>query len=332
MKIMTCFLAVALTVAGCGGGAGKGKGAQQAAAYFGQFKIMVQATGNIQPLDAVQILPPVAGRIDKILVEEGATVKRGQTLAWMSSADRAVLLDNARAKGEEEVKYWEDTYKPTPIIAPADGMIISRNVVEGQTVSAGTNLYDLSNRLIVRAAVDETDLGKIHGDQRAEVTVDAYPDKMFSARVRLISHQSTKVNNVVTYFVELNPEDVPGTLRAGMTANVNFIVMEKSRVLMLPSWAVKGAEKTRISATVVSKKDKKSQKREIFLGASDGTQVEVLKGINEGDAVMVEGLKLAGAASGGIFGMPQRGGRQGAGGARPGGAGAGGNSKGGAGR
>jgi membrane fusion protein, macrolide-specific efflux system len=264
-------------------------------------------------------------------VEEGTEVKRGQVLAIMSSADRAVLLDNARSKGPEEVKYWEEAYKATPIIAPANGLIISRNVVEGQTVSPDTDLYDLSDRLIVQAAVDETDLGKIRGNQRAEVTVDAYPDKIFIAHVRLISHQSTKVNNVVTYYVQLDPDDVPGTLRAGMTANVNFIVQEKKNVLMLPAWAVKGAEKTKISAKVFDKANKKPAPRDIMLGASDGTQVEVLSGLKEGDMVMVEGLKLGAAASAGIFGMGGRGGA----GARPAGGGSGaggGGSRGGAGR
>src|ERR1041384_2626305 len=78
----------------------------------GTIRLTVQATGTVQPLNKVSILPPVGGRIDKIVVLEGRAVRKGQILAWMSSSERAVLLDNARAKGPDEVKYWEEAYAP----------------------------------------------------------------------------------------------------------------------------------------------------------------------------------------------------------------------------
>jgi len=247
-RVWVMLAAAALT--GC-----KGRSAatsvRQVRVVTGSLRLTVQATGTVQPLNKVSILPPVGGRIDKIVVLEGREVHKGQVLAWMSSSERAVLLDNAQSKGPDEVKYWEAAYAPTPIIAPVDGLVIARNVVAGQTVSLETDLYDLSDRLVVQAAVDETDLGKIHDEQKASVTVDAYPDKPFNADVALISHQAVKVNNVVTYYVQLEPRRVPGTLRAGMTANVDFIVEEREHALLIPAWAVKGVEQTTVMLKVV---------------------------------------------------------------------------------
>ncbi|MEK7475365.1 MAG: efflux RND transporter periplasmic adaptor subunit [Candidatus Coatesbacteria bacterium] len=311
---------VAVVMWGRPGKAGSGS-SRPVRAVVGSFRMTVQEAGTVQPLNKVQILPPVGGRIDRILVREGAYVKRGQILAWMSSSDRAVLLDNARAKGEAEVKYWEEAYQPTPIIAPAEGLIIARNVVEGQTVSTGTGLYDLSDRLIVEAAVDETDLGKIRLEQRAEITVDAYPDKPFSAHVSLIEHQAVKVNNVVSYTVQLDPDRTPGVLRAGMTANVNFILSEMKNVLLLPAYAVKGAEKTTVTLRVVAGRRGKPEVRQVALGPTDGALVVVTDGLKEGEGVLVDGLKLGpGAASSPVLGMPSR---------RPGGQGQGGGGGGG---
>lgn len=75
--------------------------------HSGDLVQSVQATGNVQPLNRLELRPPVAGRVEQVLVQEGDYVKRGQTLAWISSSERAALLDAARAQGEAELKKWE---------------------------------------------------------------------------------------------------------------------------------------------------------------------------------------------------------------------------------
>jgi macrolide-specific efflux system membrane fusion protein len=228
----------------------------------------------------------------------------------MSSSDRAALLDMARAKGDAELKYWEDVYKSTPIVAPVNGLIINRNVVEGQTVASSTDLYDMSDRLIVLAAVDETDLGSIRLGQLADVTVDAYPNDSFPCKVIMITHEAVKVNNVVSYYVKLAATKAPAELRAGMTANINFRVNQYLNALLLPSWAVKGAQQSTVNLMVKKAgdaKDAKPQQASVSLGDTDGSQVVVLTGLNEGDSVVVSSLSLPDAsASTSLFGGPPR--------------------------
>lgn len=295
--------ALALAVmAGCGQDPEK-TGGRRVKVLRGNIQEVVQAAGEVNPMNKVSIIPPVTGRIDKIVMDEGATVKRGQVLAWMSSSDRAAILDNARSEGPEVYKKWENEYKSTPIVAPTDGLIIARNVVTGQTVDADTDMYDLSDRLVVFASVDETDLAKIHMGQEAQCTVEAYPNKVFDTKVTLIGHQAIKVNNVISYQINLDPEKVPGELRAGMTANVNFIVQQKRDVLWIPSYAVKGASGGPATVKVLTAQGKAPESRDIVLGITDGVKVEVVSGLDEGDTVVIPSLNLPKAVAGGPMSM-----------------------------
>src|SRR6185436_13241208 len=101
----------------------------------------------------------------------GDWVKKGQILAWLSSSERAALLDAARARGPEEVKKWEELYKPTPMLAPIAGTLIARNFEPGQGVNASDGVLVLSDRLIVRANVDETDIAQLRVGQAARLTL-----------------------------------------------------------------------------------------------------------------------------------------------------------------
>ena len=68
----------------------------------GDLEITILATGTLQPENRLSIKAPLAGRIDQVLVTEGVRVRRGQIIAWMSSTERAALLDAARARGPED--------------------------------------------------------------------------------------------------------------------------------------------------------------------------------------------------------------------------------------
>src|SRR3990167_8328140 len=67
----------------------------------GDIETVVLTTGGVEPQNRVEVKPPIGGRIEDILVREGASVRRGQIVAWMSSTERAALLDAARLKGPE---------------------------------------------------------------------------------------------------------------------------------------------------------------------------------------------------------------------------------------
>jgi macrolide-specific efflux system membrane fusion protein len=110
------------------------------------FVVTIPAGGKVEPENKISITASINGRIDRILKNEGDKVRRGEPLAWMSSTDRAALLDSAQAQGS--ASEWAETYKPTPVLSPAKGEIIAKSIVPGQTVTQQTVLFELSDRLV----------------------------------------------------------------------------------------------------------------------------------------------------------------------------------------
>jgi macrolide-specific efflux system membrane fusion protein len=273
----------------------------------GNLAVKVIATGTVQPENRLEIKAPIAGRAEKVLVDEGQKVRKGQTLAWVSSTERAALLDAARARGESEYAKWESYYKPTPVVAPLPGMVILRNIEPGQTFTTSDAILVMSDHLSMKAQVDETDLAKIALGQNAVITLDAYPNNEIEARVTHIAFEAKTVNNVTTYIVDVTPKETPEYMRSGMTANVTFIVDERKNALLVPSEALKTA-KQEVSVEVKGGERGAPVKKIIQTGLSDGKRTEVVAGLSEGETILipvVEAKGDKGKSSSSPFGMPR---------------------------
>ncbi|EKD26316.1 MAG: hypothetical protein ACD_79C01263G0002 [uncultured bacterium] len=256
--------------------------------FYGDIREQVSTTGMVQPQNRLEIRPPVAGRIDEILVKEGDKAKTGQTLAWMSSTDRAALMDTARFGGENSVKYWQEVYKPTPLIAPIDGDVIVREVEPGQTVNTTDTVIVLSDRLIVQAQVDETDIGKVKMGQAAEIGLDAYPDIKVKGKVDHIYYESKVINNVTIYEVDILPDTVPDVFRSGMSANIDIIQQQKEKVLLIPQEAIKQDDKGLNFVLVRTDNTDHPERISIKTGLSDDNNTEVTEGLSPNSTIMIK--------------------------------------------
>jgi macrolide-specific efflux system membrane fusion protein len=254
---------------------------------YGTIQTLISTTGTVQPQNRLEIKPPINGRIEEIFVREGDSVAVGKTLAVMSSAERAALLDAARPQGKEQVSYWQEVYKPTPLIAPINGRVIVRGVEPGQTVTTSDAVIVLSDRLIVKAQVDETDIGKVRLKQTAIVSLDAYPQVKVKAVVDHIAYESKVVNNVTTYEVDILPTKVPPIFRSGMSANIDIIEQRKENIMLIPLEAVK-QENGGPFVLLDQGNNKKTVKRAIELGIADDKNVEVISGLNSQDTIIIE--------------------------------------------
>ncbi len=253
----------------------------------GSIQKTISTTGTVEPQNRLEINPPIAGRVEEIEVQEGQTVKAGDILALMSSTERAALLDAARLKGHEELEYWQNVYKSTPLIAPIDGEVIVRSVEPGQTVTTSDAVLVLSDRLIVQADVDETDIGEIKTGQTAMIGLDAYPDIHVSAKVDHISYESELVNNVTIYGVDILPANIPEVFRSGMSANVEVVVQEKQNAVLLPIEAVNNRD----GKTFVLSKHPFSGEivpTPVTTGIQDDQNIEIISGISEADTVVIQ--------------------------------------------
>jgi len=259
---------------------------------IGSIENTISTTATVLPKNRLAIKPPVNGRVEELKVSEGQKVKAGTTLAWMSSTERAALLDAAAGQGAEKVAYWKDVYKAIPLIAPIDGEIIVATVQPGQTVTAAEAVVVLSDRLILRAQVDETDIGKIKLKQRAEIFLDAYPDTKIKAVVDHIFYESKTSNNVTIYEVDLIPEELPEFFRSGMNATVNFIIASAQGVLLVPLETVQ-QENGQSFVLVKQPNDKEPVRALVTVGISDEKHVEILSGLSGSDTLVVKSRKYS---------------------------------------
>jgi membrane fusion protein, macrolide-specific efflux system len=254
----------------------------------GDIQTTVSTTGIVYPRNRLEVVPSVAGRIDKMLVNEGDTVRKGQILAYMSSSDRASLIDAARAQGAEALKYWENAYKPIPIIAPIDGTVIVRTIEPGQPVTTATDIVVISDKLIVRASVDETDIGRVALGQRASVSLDAHPEITVKGKVDHIYYESTTSNNVTIYYVQIECDRIPAVFRSGMSANIEIVEKMSRNALLLPSEAVKENNGEKYVVVKGEENGKpRPEKRVVTTGLASNDNIEITSGLSDADTILI---------------------------------------------
>jgi membrane fusion protein, macrolide-specific efflux system len=275
------------------------------------LRLTVTSTGTVTPEGRIELKPPVPGRMDSVRVKEGQKVHRGQILAWMSSTERAALLDSARAVSGEEYRKFQEYYKATPIVAPVSGTIILRTAEPGQTVAAADVLLVISDRLQVVAKVDETDISQIKPGLPAEVILDAYPKEPLNAKVTSIAFEAKTVNNVTTYDVQALPLKQPSFMRSGMTANITFVLKEREDVLTLPLSAIQFKKES----PFVLVKDANGKPAEVLIqiGESDGSNTEIVSGVDENSVVLIPRVQISSKQNGTNPFMPTRGRKSGSG-------------------
>lgn len=259
--------------------------------HIGTIQSIISCTGTVLPKNRLEIIPPVSGRVDSIVVKEGEKVKKGQVLGWLSSTDRAALLDAAQSQGDEKYKYWQEVYKPIALMAPIDGEVIVATIQPGQTVTTADAVLVLSDQLIVRAQVDETDIGKIKVGQDAFISLDAYADTKIKAVVDHIYYESSTVNNVTIYKVDLIPAEVAPFFRSGMNASIDFIVKKKDNALLLTHEAVTTENGQSYVLVRSGSNGQEFVPRLVELGLSQDKNVEILSGLSAEETVIVKSRK-----------------------------------------
>ena len=170
---------------------------------------------------------------------QSATAQMRVTQAMLVSAKAQVEQKNAA------LRQAQVDLDHTTILAPVNGVVVSRQVDVGQTVAASlqapvlfTIAQDLT-KMQVETSVDEADIGRLKLEDRATFTVDAFPGETFNGIVTQIRKAPQVVQNVVTYTVIVGVDNPSGRLMPGMTANVKLVVAQKPNVLKVPNAALR---------------------------------------------------------------------------------------------
>jgi len=199
------------------------------------------------------------------------------------------------------------------IYSPIDGVVLSRDIDEGQTVAASYStptLFTIAQDLKemqVEADVDEADIGQVTEGQRVEFTVDAYIGETFNGVITQVRLDPTVTSNVVTYTVVVKAENEDLKLKPGLTATISIFTLELNDVLTAEAKAINFNPDAETLATYnthhnlanntnlpsdketilwVLGKDRSIVPKTVTLGASDGVNVQVLSGISEGDELI----------------------------------------------
>lgn len=205
------------------------------------------------------------------------------------------------------------------IYAPIDGVVLSRDIDEGQTVAASFStptLFTIAQDLKemqVEADVDEADIGNVVEGLRVEFTVDAYIGETFDGIVTQVRLNPTVTSNVVTYTVVIKAENPDLKLKPGLTATVAIYTLELKDVLTAEAKALAfkpspplmmayneqqqlevtppentppPLESNDASSVWVLDENGAISPKAVTIGASDGVNVQILSGINEGDQLV----------------------------------------------
>lgn len=206
----------------------------------------------------------------------------------------------------ENVKKARTNLSYATITSPIDGVVLSKEVEEGQTVASSFNTPTLFNiaqdltQMRVIADVDEADIGEVREGQRVSFTVDAFPSMVFDGSVQQVRQEAATESNVVTYEVVITAPNDDLKLKPGLTANVTIYTMEINDVVAVPAKALrftpreimlnKGEtiEDCQAKTKVWMRQGNAYKAFPVEIGVTNGMLTEVKSGLKPGDKVVTE--------------------------------------------
>ena len=202
------------------------------------------------------------------------------------------------AEAQASLKQLEEQLSYTTIVAPMDGVILSRDVEIGDAVSSILVLGSTAtlvmtegdvNEVYVDGKVDEADIAHVYLGQPARIKVESFRDRTFNGKVTKISPMGVEKDNVTTFEVRVSINNPGGELKALMTANAEILLDEHKGVLTVPENAVTYDSQKNASVEIPDKKQKDgTRKAPVTVGLSNGSVTEIVSGLKEGDQVVLQ--------------------------------------------
>lgn len=181
----------------------------------------------------------VQNRISSQQDLDGARYSYEAAVAARSINEASVL------SSEADLRLAEVNLGKAKIVAPIDGVVLTRDVDPGATVASSLSapvLFAIAGdlrQMELQVSVDEADVGQVAEGQEATFSVDAYPEKRFPAKIELVRFASETVSNVVTYKAILTVDNADLLLRPGMTATADIVVQSVRDSILIPNAALR---------------------------------------------------------------------------------------------
>ncbi|HEY2325185.1 MAG TPA: efflux RND transporter periplasmic adaptor subunit [Thermoanaerobaculia bacterium] len=209
-----------------------------------------------------------------------------------------------------------EKFEGSNVVAPMDGVVLTKDAEIGESITsgvssfnAGTVLFTVADvsKMIVKAGVNEVDIGKIRVGMPVKVTLDAYPKIAFQGRIDRIAPAVRIDDKVRVFDVEVRLDAQGRELRSGMTANIEVKGERKDKVLTVPVESVfqrddgeivfvkktLDAKQIEAAAKNTKKDDKEAwktffEKRKVVTGLADNAKVEIVSGVKAGEELALE--------------------------------------------
>jgi HlyD family secretion protein len=213
-------------------------------------------------------------------------------------------------------------FQGSSVVAPMDGVVLTKNVEIGESITSGVSSFNAgtvlftvadTSKMIVKAGVNEVDIGKIHVAMPVRVTLDAYPKVLFNGKIDRIAPAVRVEEKVRVFDVEIRLDAQGRELRSGMTANIEVAGERKDKVLTVPVESIfkrddqevvyvkKAIDPKAFAEEAKAKKTPDQQKqaekdawkkffdkRVVTTGLADNAKVEILAGLKAGEEIALE--------------------------------------------
>jgi HlyD family secretion protein len=253
---------------------------QRAQSLFAQHLIAQSALDDANSAVDIAENRKRAAESQLVVSEAKVAEARAQVAQAQAAADRAA----------------EDLANAT-IRAPINATVLTRDVELGSPVSSILNLGANAtlvmtlgdiDRVFVRGRVDEADIGHVRLGQPARIRVETFKDKIFHGQVTQISPMGIEKDNVTNFEVRVSIDNPGQELKANMTANAEIVLEEHPNSLILPEAAiVYDSEKRPFADVAVPGEKNRRQRTAVKLGVGNGTKIQILEGLKEGDKVVL---------------------------------------------
>lgn len=237
----------------------------------------------------------------KTLNEKGLVSRNDYEVAYLDYRKALETYNTTK----ESVKKAETNIGYATITSPIDGIVLSKEVEEGQTVAASfetptlfTIAKDLTDMRVI-ADIDEADIGSVREGQNVTFTVDAYPNDTFHGQVTQVRQEATETDNVITYEVVISAPNNDLKLKPGLTANVSVSTLERTNVLSVKAKALRFTPTKEVLGKAYKIVDTDGKNKlwtcegntltahKVNIGATDGIRTEILGGIKQGTQVVM---------------------------------------------
>jgi RND family efflux transporter MFP subunit len=276
--------------------------------------------GNFAPAQQMDFASVNAGRVVRVLVDEGSRVKRGQTLAIVEAGTLNIDLESAHATLENAVRdrqRYENAFKTGGVTqqqldqaklavqnaqarvgqasirvgdanvrASINGVVNKRYIEPGAYVSPGTKMFELVDvsKLKLTVNVNENQVAQLKLGETVQVKASVFPDKTFKGRVSFIA---AKADAALSFPVEIEVANSASQIKAGMYGMAIFDFPGQKPVVTAPRSAFVGSVNS--NQVFVLDTGNVAKTRKVIAGRIVGDQVEILQGLTPGDKVITSG-------------------------------------------